>query len=427
LKLDAKKVDFAILEKAENDYLRERMALSLKKKKLISNQRKASIYEAMSGQEFNIKDLIEGKFTIDQAREKIGEIIGEPKSNADRDQLTEITKAELELEKAFLANVHAEVIGKVTSVELSKILSHFASSHHCGPLFNLPESRRHVYVLTFNGDVAASQVKDLREEVTAILTQADPERSDCVVVRLNSSGGTVTGYGHAAAQLERLKKAGINVIVCIDEVAASGGYMMAVVAHKIYASPLAALGSIGVIATAPNIQKRLEREGIEFDEITAGQYKRTLTPFKVPNAKDRKKLQDDITAIFELFKMHIQKHRPIVNLRTCATGEVWFGSDALKRNLCDELLTSDDVLMKMHEDGSDIYSIKHTQKKKPGEELFSSAARRALKSLFFAIFSTSDSDIASELETSQSYLVKDLSLRNENHSVHYKYAKNEDD
>lgn len=425
MKLDKRKVEFAALEKAENDYLRERLALSLKKKNLIASQRKASIDKTMAQKEFDKKDLTEKNAPIGQVKETIGEIMGESKSNANRNQLTEIAKAELELEKAFLEKVHAEVIGKFTSAEVLTILSHFATSHNCGPLFNLPESRRHVYVLTFNGDVAASQVKNLREEVTAILGEADPERGDCVVIRLNSSGGTVTGYGLAAAQLERLKSAGINVVVCIDEVAASGGYMMAVVAHKIYASPLAAIGSIGVIATAPNIQKRLKREGIEFDEITAGQYKRTLTPFKEPNAKDRKKLQDDISAIFELFKMHIQRHRPIVNLRMCATGEVWFGDDALKRNLCDELLTSDDVLMKMHEDGSDIYSVKHTQKKKQ-EGLFSNAARRALMGLFLAIFSSSDVDFASDLETSSSYLVKDLSMRNENHSVHYKYAKNQD-
>jgi ClpP class serine protease len=132
----------------------------------------------------------------------------------------------------------------------------------CSHLYKLEQVIRRVYVLKFNGDIAASQEKNLREEVTAILKQADPGRSDCVVVRLNSSGGTVTGYGHAAAQIVRLKNAGINVVVCIYEVATSGGYMMAVVAHKIYASRSAALGGIGVIATEPNIRKSLKRDGM---------------------------------------------------------------------------------------------------------------------------------------------------------------------
>ena len=146
-------------------------------------------------------------------------------------------------------------------------------------------------------------------------------RGDCVVVKIKSGGGTVHGYGLAAAQLERIKAKGLRVIVCVDEVAASGGYMMASVADKIYASPFAILGSIGVVSMQPNLYERLKREGVKVDEITAGKYKRTLTFFKESNAADRAKVKTDVEDILVLFKSHIKKVRPSLDVDKVATGE----------------------------------------------------------------------------------------------------------
>lgn len=144
---------------------------------------------------------------------------------------------------------------------------------------------RHVYVLNFEGDILASAVNNFKQEITAVVANGKKERNDCVVIIVKSGGGTVTGYGLAAAQIERIRHAGLNVVVCVDEVAASGGYMMATVADKIYASPFAILGSIGVVASIPNFHDRLEKEGIKIDEVTAGKYKRTLTWFKKPTTR----------------------------------------------------------------------------------------------------------------------------------------------
>jgi hypothetical protein len=140
--------------------------------------------------------------------------------------------------------------------------------------------KKHVFVLNFFGDVRASQAEQLREEVTGLLRSAKKERGDEVVLRLNTGGGTVTGYGLAAAQLMRIKDAGLKLTICVEQVAASGGYMMACVADEIVASPFAVLGSIGVISEQPNVYERLQREGIEFQTVTAGKFKRTLTPTK---------------------------------------------------------------------------------------------------------------------------------------------------
>jgi len=217
------------------------------------------------------------------------------------------------------------------------------------------ESHKNVFLLKFNGDVQASQVKTLRQEVTAVIRNA--KKDDEVVLILNTGGGTVTGYGLAAAQLTRLKQAGLKLSICVEQVAASGGYMMACTADKIFASPFAVLGSIGVISEQPNLYERLKREGIEFQTVTAGKFKRTLTPFKKPTEEDFNKNKEDIEQVLVLFKNFVAEQRPQVNIEEVATGETWFGPDALKRGLVDELKTVDDVLLDLLEAGAEIFSV----------------------------------------------------------------------
>ena len=162
---------------------------------------------------------------------------------------------------------------------------------------------------------------------------------------LNTGGGTVTGYGLAAAQLTRLRGAGLKLTVCVEQVAASGGYMMACTADRLVASPFAVLGSIGVISEVPNVYERLKKEGIQFETVTAGKFKRTLTPTKKIDPKDVEKSKADIEDVLTLFKAFVAQQRPSLNIDEVATGETWFGADALERGLCDELKTTDDVLL----------------------------------------------------------------------------------
>lgn len=179
------------------------------------------------------------------------------------------------------------------------------------------------------------------------------------MVVLNSSGGDVSSYGLGAAQLERIKAAGFQLTVCVDEVAASGGYLMACVADRIVASPFATLGSIGVIAMAPNVYERLKREGVQVDDITAGQYKRTLTPYKKFDQSDRAAVQKDVNNIHDIFKGFVKRHRPQVKIDQVATGQVWLGYDAIKFGLCDDLRTSDDVLLMMVKSGANVLRVSH--------------------------------------------------------------------
>jgi len=204
-------------------------------------------------------------------------------------------------------------------------------------------SRPNLYVLEFKVDLFATQVGNLREEVTAIAAVAG--KDDEVVVRLESAGGAVPHYGLAAAQLVRLRERSIAVTVCIDRIAASGGYMMACVADRIVAAPFAIIGSIGVVAQVPNFHRLLEKHDVDFQEMTAGEFKRTVSVFGEITERGRKKFQEELEDTHQLFKEFVKEHRPKLDLDRVATGEHWLARRGLELGLVDQLRTSDEYLM----------------------------------------------------------------------------------
>jgi serine protease SohB len=200
-----------------------------------------------------------------------------------------------------------------------------------------------VFVLDFNGDMKASQVEELRDCITAILMLAQPK--DEVMLRLESPGGAVNGYGLAASQLERLRDAKLKLTVCIDKIAASGGYLMACIADHIIAAPFAIIGSIGVVAQLPNFHRWLKQHHIDFELLTAGEYKRTLTMFGENTAKGREKFQEDLELIHQDFRNQILAYRPKIDIDKVATGEHWLAINAIELKLVDKILTSDAWIM----------------------------------------------------------------------------------
>ena len=207
--------------------------------------------------------------------------------------------------------------------------------------------RPRVFVLDFKGDLRASAVASLREEVTAVLSVARPE--DEVLVRLENAGGLVHEHGLAASQLMRVRERGIALTVSVDKVAASGGYMMACVADRILAAPFAILGSIGVLAQIPNFHRLLESRGIDFEQFKGGEYKRTVTMFGENTDADREKLRRDIEELHDIFKRFVTEQRSGLDIETVATGEHWLGRRAKDLGLCDTLVTSDDYLLEANE------------------------------------------------------------------------------
>lgn len=216
------------------------------------------------------------------------------------------------------------------------------------------ESRPRAFVIDFKGDLKASAVPSLREEVSAVLDVAD--RDDRVIVRLENHGGVVHEHGLAASQLARIRDRDIPLTVAVDKVAASGGYLMACVADEVVAAPFAILGSIGVLAQIPNFNRMLDEHGVDFEMITAGRYKRTVTMFGENTDEDRAKLKEELEDVHVLFKGAVAKYRPGLDLERVATGEHWYGTRALELGLADTLKTSDELLAELAAD-HDLYRL----------------------------------------------------------------------
>ncbi|MEK5751351.1 protease SohB [Acinetobacter variabilis] len=237
------------------------------------------------------------------------------------------------------------------------------------------KTNQKIYVLDFKGDMAASAVENLREEITLILSTAKAGR-DRIIVRLESPGGMVHGYGLAAAQLVRLREAGFHVTICVDKVAASGGYMMACIANEVISAPFAIVGSIGVVAQVPNFNRLLKENKIDFELYTAGQYKRTVTMFGENTEEGKAKFEEELQQTHALFKHFVEKYRPQLNVEKVATGEHWYGQDALDLNLVDKLQTSDEYLLGLLPQ-HDVYLIQTRKKPTLGEKLGLQAAQIA--------------------------------------------------
>jgi len=226
--------------------------------------------------------------------------------------------------------------------------------------------KNHVFVLDFDGDIKASAADNLRHEISAILEIAKPE--DEVVVRLESSGGMVHSYGFAASQLSRIREAQIPLTICVDKVAASGGYMMACIGNQILAAPFAILGSIGVVAQLPNFHRLLKKHDVDFEMHTAGQYKRTLTIFGENTDESRSKFQQDLEIVHQQFKSFVANYRPQLDIEAVATGETWLGIDAKNNNLVDIIITSDAYLLKRSKEAQ-LLQVSYVKKKKLVERL----------------------------------------------------------
>ncbi|MBZ5487824.1 protease SohB [Halomonas aquamarina] len=228
------------------------------------------------------------------------------------------------------------------------------------------QSATRVWVLDFQGDLKASQTEHFSQEISAIIDVATAD--DEVVVRLESAGGLVHAYGLAAAQLDRLRNAGLSTTVCIDKVAASGGYMMACTAHHVKAAPFAVIGSIGVVAQVPNVHRLLKRHDIDVELLTAGKYKRTLTVLGENTEEGRTKFLEDLDNTHQLFKRYVSDHRPQMDIDTLATGEIWYGSEAVDNHLVDSLGTSEAYLVERMRQAK-VYSVKLERPRTMGRRL----------------------------------------------------------
>lgn len=238
------------------------------------------------------------------------------------------------------------------------------------------EQARRVFVLSFDGDMEANAVEALRREISAVLAAADDE--DEVLVRVDSAGGMVYAYGLGASQLARVRERGLKLTVAVDKVAASGGYLMAAVAHHILAAPFAVVGSIGVVAQIPNVHRLLKKHDVDMEVHTAGRFKRTLDVLGENTEEGRAKLREELHDVHALFQEFVGAFRPKLDLAAVATGEAWCGQRALDRALVDEIVTSDEYLARACKDG-DVFEVSWVAPKRPIERLLGQVADAAAR------------------------------------------------
>ncbi|PMG41294.1 protease SohB [Shewanella sp. 10N.286.52.B9] len=272
-------------------------------------------------------------------------------------KLTDVTDELKELEK----ELKQELLSKKQFKAYEKKLK---ADEKAAEKEDTPKSK--VFVIDFKGSIDAGEVASLREEITAVLTVAD--ENDQVLVNVESGGGMVHGYGLASSQLDRLKQANIPLTICIDKVAASGGYMMACVANKIVAAPFAIVGSIGVVAQLPNFSRLLKKHDIDYEQHTAGDFKRTLTVFGENTDEGREKFQQELEETHVLFKQFVSKYRPDMDIAKVATGEHWYGQQAIELGLVDAISTSDDVVLELAKKHQ-VIKIKYQMKKKLADKI----------------------------------------------------------
>ncbi len=241
------------------------------------------------------------------------------------------------------------------------------------------------FLLDFKGDIKASQVEKLRDEVSTLLKVADPKKDE-VIVRIESPGGVVHGYGLSASQLKRIKDRKLPLTVCIDKVAASGGYMMACVADKILAAPFAIVGSIGVVFQLPNLHRFLKSKDIDYIQLTAGEHKRTISLFGEVSEKGKAKQLQDVEDMHKLFKEHVHSHRPSLDIDKVSTGEYWYGVRAKELNLIDQISTSDDYIAQLLMDNKRVFKVELSLQKNWTDKLsgrLDSLLRSSLTRKFF--------------------------------------------
>lgn len=245
-------------------------------------------------------------------------------------------------------------------------------------------TKSRLFLIDFKGGMDAKEVSSLREEISAVISMAKSD--DEVLVRVESGGGVVHGYGLGASQLQRLRDKGLFLTVSIDKVAASGGYMMACVAQKIIAAPFAIVGSIGVVAQMPNFNRLLKKHDIDIELHTAGQFKRTLTIFGENDDKAREKFKAELETVHQQFKQFVSEHRPRMDIDQIATGEHWLAAEAKKLGLVDELKTSDDYLLSQFEN-KQVIKVAYRNKKGLADR-FSNAASLAVENAIYRVIET---------------------------------------
>ena len=181
------------------------------------------------------------------------------------------------------------------------------------------------------------------------LTKASKdEKIKAVVLRINSPGGTVNASDILYHELKTFKASRkIPVIASMMDVAASGGYYMAMATDAILVHPSTVTGSIGVIMLTVNAKGLLEKVGVEANAITSGPRKDMGSPFRTMTPEEKAIFQSVIDSFYHRFLAVVQEGRPQLSadqIRKLADGRIYSGEKAKTAGLVDEIGYLDDAI-----------------------------------------------------------------------------------
>lgn len=227
------------------------------------------------------------------------------------------------------------------------------------------DAEKTIFILNFNHTDKEQAFEKFHRDVDAIILNNLYEKSEVYLI-INTPGGSVTAYADAAEQIKRLKKDGLKVTAFVDEIAASGGYMMAAVCDKIVAQPFAFVGSIGVVSQMPIVEDLLTRLGIDVKVYTAGALKRTVVPTKKPTQEEEDNYKQKLVTIHEAFKNHVLTYRPSIDAEKLMEGDFYLAQDVLDKNIVDEIGDSRSAILQAFQDGHSLIEVVTSTKKKSG-------------------------------------------------------------
>jgi protease-4 len=176
---------------------------------------------------------------------------------------------------------------------------------------------------------------------------ADDPNVKAVVLRINSPGGAVTASDIMYQDVMRFRhETGKPVVACMMDVAASGGYYLAMSSDRIYAHPTTVTGSIGVIMSLYNASGLFQMIGVRSNPIKSGPNKDIGNPAREMTQEERDILQGMVNSFYDQFVQVVARGRglPEERVRALADGRVYTGLDAHKLGLVDEVGYLEDAI-----------------------------------------------------------------------------------
>ena len=193
------------------------------------------------------------------------------------------------------------------------------------------------------------------EKVREILSRAEKDKAiKALMVRINSPGGTVTSSDIIHHELKKFKERNnVKIYASIIDLAASGGYYIAVAGDKIIAHPTSLSGSIGVIAMIVNLEELFNKVGVDWEIVKSAEKKDFLSPFRALTKEERVLFQETIDSFHNRFVQIVADNRKELNIpsvKELADGRIFTAQEARDNKLIDEIGYLDDVISLIKKD-----------------------------------------------------------------------------